>query len=133
MLRLWGRRRKLARTLRTGYRRTGTTYLGSIGLGNITPILGTPPNTHTSGTYGRMAAGAAGKDSTTGHWEITGVVLQKPLPTYPHGFPPNLWRNLRKLLDARLLVTRSHQAPKSLKNLARSTCALAPDPLYLRR
>lgn len=62
-------------------------YLGSIGLGNITPILGTPPRADVSGSYGRMASAAAGKDSTTGHWEMTGVVLQKPLPTYPHGFP----------------------------------------------
>src|SRR5579864_7220441 len=54
--------------------------LGSIGLGNITPIAGTPPNAQPTGAYGRMAEKAAGKDSTTGHWEITGVVLQKPLP-----------------------------------------------------
>jgi phosphopentomutase len=61
--------------------------LGQIGLGNITPILGTPPIEHASGAYGRMAEAAAGKDSTTGHWEMTGVVLRKALPTYPHGFP----------------------------------------------
>jgi len=65
-------------------------HLGSIGLGNITPILGTPPRADVSGSYGRMASAAAGKDSTTGHWEMTGVVLQKPLPTYPHGFPATL-------------------------------------------
>ncbi|HEX4715944.1 MAG TPA: phosphopentomutase [Ktedonobacteraceae bacterium] len=64
--------------------------LGQIGLGNITPILGTPPIEHASGAYGRMAEAAAGKDSTTGHWEMTGVVLRKALPTYPHGFPPEV-------------------------------------------
>src|SRR5438445_2849072 len=64
--------------------------LGSIGLGNITPILGTPPNADAQGSYGRMAESAAGKDSTTGHWEMTGVVLKKPLPTYPNGFPPDV-------------------------------------------
>src|SRR6266704_1997288 len=64
--------------------------LGSIGLGNITPILGTPPIERAKGAYGRMAEVGAGKDSTTGHWEITGVVLQKPLPTYPNGFPSDL-------------------------------------------
>ncbi len=62
--------------------------LGSLGLGNLTPIKGTPPTDEARGAYGRMAEKAAGKDSTTGHWEMTGVVLQKPLPTYPHGFPP---------------------------------------------
>src|SRR5205807_9149515 len=64
--------------------------LGQIGLGNITPIQGTPPTEHPRGAYGRMADAAAGKDSTTGHWEMMGVVLHKPLPTYPQGFPADL-------------------------------------------
>jgi phosphopentomutase len=64
--------------------------LGKLGLGNITPLLGTPAQADTIGSYGRMAEAAAGKDSTTGHWEMTGVVLQKPLPTYPNGFPPEI-------------------------------------------
>ncbi|HEY7835776.1 MAG TPA: phosphopentomutase, partial [Ktedonobacterales bacterium] len=64
--------------------------MGSLGLGNITPVQGTPPATHPSGGYGRMAEAAAGKDSTTGHWEMMGVVLERPLPTYPHGFPADL-------------------------------------------
>src|SRR5579872_2510276 len=64
--------------------------LRSIGIGNITPISGTPPVEHVLGAYGRMSEMGAGKDSTTGHWEMTGVVLQKPLPTYPHGFPPDI-------------------------------------------
>lgn len=62
-------------------------HLGSLGLGNITPIQGTPPRKDVQGVYGRLASIAAGKDSTAGHWELTGVVLKKPLPTYPHGFP----------------------------------------------
>lgn len=64
--------------------------LGSMGLGNITPVQGTPPAERPIGGYGRMAEAAAGKDSTTGHWEMTGVVLERPLPTYPHGFPVDL-------------------------------------------
>jgi phosphopentomutase len=64
--------------------------LGSMGLGNITPVQGTPPAARSIGGYGRMAEAAAGKDSTTGHWEMTGVVLERPLPTYPHGFPAEL-------------------------------------------
>jgi phosphopentomutase len=64
--------------------------MGSMGLGNITPVEGTPPTEHAIGPYGRLAEAAAGKDSTTGHWEIAGVVLDRPLPTYPHGFPPEV-------------------------------------------
>src|ERR1700676_3516222 len=52
-------------------------HLGRLGLGNIAPILGTPPTDHASGAYGRMNEWAAGKDSTTGHWEMMGVVLHK--------------------------------------------------------
>jgi phosphopentomutase len=64
--------------------------LGSLGLGNITRVLGTPPAPRPLGGFGRMAEAAAGKDSTTGHWEMAGVVLDRPLPTYPHGFPADL-------------------------------------------
>jgi phosphopentomutase len=64
--------------------------LGSLGIGNITPIDGTPPTLSARGAFGRMDEAAAGKDSTTGHWELMGVVLDRPLPTYPHGFPPEL-------------------------------------------
>ena len=78
-------------------------HLGSIGLGNITPILGTPPRTDVSGSYGRMASAAAGKDSTTGHWEMTGVVLQKPLPTYPHGFPSALVAQFEQAIGRKVI------------------------------
>ena len=64
--------------------------MGRMGLGNITPVLGTPPAERPIGGYGRMAEAAAGKDSTTGHWEMAGVVLERPLPTYPNGFPPDV-------------------------------------------
>jgi phosphopentomutase len=64
--------------------------LQRLGLGNIHPILGIPPEATPQGAYGRMAELSAGKDTTIGHWEIAGVVSPKPLPTYPHGFPPDV-------------------------------------------
>lgn len=64
--------------------------MGSLGIGNITPIEGTPPTGQARGAYGRLDEAAAGKDSTTGHWELMGVTLRRALPTYPHGFPPDL-------------------------------------------
>src|SRR4029434_5273832 len=42
------------------------------------------------GAYGRMAEASPGKDSVTGHWEMMGVVLDRPFPTFPHGFPANV-------------------------------------------
>ncbi len=65
-------------------------HLGEIGLGNITPIAGTPASSQARGAYGRLASQAAGKDSVAGHWEMMGVILKKALPTYPHGFPAEI-------------------------------------------
>jgi phosphopentomutase len=65
-------------------------HLGTLGLGNITPIAGTPPTDSAVGAFGRLIEQAAGKDSTTGHWELMGLTLRQPLPTYPLGFPPDL-------------------------------------------
>jgi phosphopentomutase len=64
--------------------------MGELGLGNITAIRGTPPTMPARGVFGRLEEAAAGKDSTTGHWELMGVTLRRPLPTYPNGFPPPL-------------------------------------------
>jgi phosphopentomutase len=65
--------------------------LGALGLGNVTEIQGVPPIQKTRGAYGRLTQVSAGKDTTTGHWELAGVILEKPFPIY-HGFPDELIR-----------------------------------------
>lgn len=64
--------------------------LGSLGLGNLTDIRGVPPIDDALGAYGRLTAVSAGKDTTTGHWELAGIKLEKPFPTYPDGFPKEI-------------------------------------------
>jgi phosphopentomutase len=64
--------------------------MGRLGLGNATEVQGVPPVAHPVGAYGVMFPQSAGKDSTTGHWEIAGLQLEKPFPTYPRGFPPEV-------------------------------------------
>ncbi len=64
--------------------------LQRLGLGNILPIDGVPPAAQPAASFGRMREASPGKDSVTGHWEMMGVVLDRPLPTYPHGFPPEV-------------------------------------------
>ena len=91
--------------------------LGSIGLGNITPIMGTPPTDHARGAFGRMAEAGAGKDSTTGHWEMTGVVLQKPLPTYPHGFPPEVVEPFEKAIGRKVIGNKAASGTEIIKEL----------------
>ena len=61
--------------------------LQAAGLGNIAPLSGVSRVERTDGAWGRMRPASAGKDSTTGHWEIAGLHLKRPFPTYPDGFP----------------------------------------------
>jgi phosphopentomutase len=63
-------------------------YLRSLGLGRVVALGGEEPPPR--GAYGRMAEASAGKDSVTGHWEMAGVVLDRPFPTFPHGFPADV-------------------------------------------
>lgn len=64
--------------------------LEALGLGNIVPIKGVKPVAAARASYGRMAEVSKGKDSTTGHWEIAGLILEKEFPTFPQGFPEDL-------------------------------------------
>jgi phosphopentomutase len=66
--------------------------LAEAGLGNVAALPGVAPTTEPEGAWGIMHPKSAGKDSTTGHWEIAGVVLERPFPTYPSGFPPDILR-----------------------------------------
>jgi phosphopentomutase len=63
--------------------------LGSLGLGSIIELDGVPPAEHPA-LYGRLHALGPGKDSTAGHWELMGVVMDGPMPTYPDGFPDDV-------------------------------------------
>src|SRR6202167_5949098 len=60
--------------------------LQALGLGSILPLTGVPPSPDPV-LHGRLHPLGPGKDSTTGHWELMGVVTKHPLPTYPDGFP----------------------------------------------
>jgi phosphopentomutase len=64
--------------------------LQRLGLGNITDIRGVPPAKAPEGCYGALVERSPGKDTTTGHWELAGVVLERAFPTYPDGFPPEV-------------------------------------------
>ncbi|TMJ11948.1 MAG: phosphopentomutase, partial [Bacillati bacterium ANGP1] len=64
--------------------------LEALGLGRIVPLEGVRPLPAPRGAYGKLAERSAGKDSTTGHWELMGVIVDRPFPTYPKGFPADL-------------------------------------------
>ena len=64
--------------------------LESLGLGHLADIVGVEPVTSPRAAYGRLTERAPGKDTTTGHWEIAGCVLEEPFPLFPQGFPQSL-------------------------------------------
>ncbi len=59
----------------------------ALGLGNVEPLEGCPPQPGAPAVAGRLIERSKGKDTTTGHWELMGIVTAQAFPTYPHGFP----------------------------------------------
>jgi len=74
-----------------------------LGLGNIAEIEGIAPQVQASGSYGRMAEKSPGKDTITGHWELAGIILEKPFPIYPNGFPATIIEKLQRQIGKKVL------------------------------
>jgi phosphopentomutase len=81
--------------------------LESLGLGNILPLEGVPPAQNPKASYGKMCQRSAGKDTTTGHWELAGLILERPFPVYPHGFPPEIIGPFEEAIGRRVLGNRT--------------------------
>jgi phosphopentomutase len=64
--------------------------LQKLGLGNIRPLADLPPIETPFGSYGKCTLKSNGKDTTTGHWEMAGIILEKAFPTFPNGFPARI-------------------------------------------
>ncbi|AMV72971.1 phosphopentomutase [Desulfuromonas carbonis] len=71
-------------------------HLQSLGLGNLLDLPGVPPVAAPRAGFGRMLEQSAGKDTTTGHWELAGIIQPQPFPTYPDGFPPDIIAAFRR-------------------------------------
>jgi phosphopentomutase len=71
-------------------RRVDLPNLQALGLGNIRPLADLPPASKPIGSYGKCTLRSNGKDTTTGHWEMAGIILKNAFPTYPDGFPPRI-------------------------------------------
>jgi phosphopentomutase len=73
--------------------------LGRLGLGMLTDIEGVAPEAAPGTAHGRLTERSAGKDTTTGHWEMSGIVLERPFPLYPEGFPPDVIEPFERRID----------------------------------
>src|SRR5262245_4663437 len=65
-------------------------HLESLGLSRVIALPGSRNGANIRGAWGRLRERSPGKDSPTGHWELAGIVLDRPFPTYPNGFPEKL-------------------------------------------
>ncbi|MCR4435537.1 MAG: phosphopentomutase [Clostridiales bacterium] len=77
--------------------------LERLGLGNMDGAKGYAREDRPVGCYGRMAEASPGKDTTTGHWEMMGIILEKPFPTYPNAFPRELIEAFEKAIHTKTI------------------------------
>lgn len=77
--------------------------LGALGLGLLTDVEGVEPRAEAGSAHGRLTERSAGKDTTTGHWEMAGVVLERPFPLYPEGFPPQIVEAFERRIGREIL------------------------------
>ena len=88
-----------------------------MGLGNITRLEGLPAVTAPEGEYGKCALASPGKDTTTGHWEMAGIILEKPFPVYPDGFPPEILEPFEKQIQRGILGNKAASGTEIIAEL----------------
>jgi phosphopentomutase len=91
--------------------------LEQLGFGHITPMLGVAPLVPAQGAYGKMRPISVGKDSISGHWELMGIHLSEPFPTYPNGFPPDVLDEFRRLTGYEVLGNKPASGTEIIKEL----------------
>lgn len=91
--------------------------LGRMGLSNIEPIKGVHQEEKPIAFFGKMAESSPGKDTTTGHWEITGLILNKPFPVYPNGFPQEIIKTLEKAIGRKIIGNKPASGTEIIKEL----------------
>ncbi len=88
-----------------------------LGLGNLKPIPQLPPAGTPEGAYGRCSLASPGKDTTTGHWEMAGIHLEKPFPLFPHGFPPEIMREFESRIGRATLGNKAASGTEIIREL----------------
>lgn len=91
--------------------------LSRLGLGNIKPLDGIPAAGKPEGAFGKCALASPGKDTTTGHWEMAGIILEKPFPVYPNGFPPEIIEPFTEKIGRGILGNKAASGTEILSEL----------------
>ena len=88
-----------------------------LGLANIKPLAGLEPAAAPVAAFGKCTLASPGKDTTTGHWEMVGIHLEKPFPLFPKGFPPEVMNEFESRIGRRSLGNRSASGTEIIKEL----------------
>ena len=91
--------------------------LESFGLGKIGDIPGVSKGVDAKAFYGKMIEASAAKDTTSGHWEIMGVITEKPFPTYPEGFPDDVIKEFTTAIGRPILGNKTASGTEIIKEL----------------
>ena len=93
--------------------------LAKIGLFNIDGVGCGKPEEEPLGSFARLREISAGKDTTTGHWEMAGIVSERPMPTFPHGFPPEVIEKLEKAFGRKILCNKPYSGTQVIRDYGR--------------
>lgn len=91
--------------------------LQKLGLGNIRDLPNLPPVAKPAGAYGKAAIGSNGKDTTVGHWELAGLIIPQPFPTYPDGFPARVLDPFKKAIGRDILGNKTASGTEIIDEL----------------
>jgi phosphopentomutase len=91
--------------------------LQRLGLGNIKPLSGIAGVDAPAAAFGRCTLASPGKDTTTGHWEMAGIHLEKPFPLYPKGFPPEVMNEFERRIGRATLGNKAASGTEIIKEL----------------
>ena len=89
-----------------------------MGLGNITDIEGVSKTENAIGYYGKSMEKSKAKDTTTGHWEIAGLILKKPFNTYPNGFPQKTIEAIEKMAGRKVVCNKPYSGTEVIDDYA---------------
>ena len=89
-----------------------------MGLGNITDIEGVSKVDNAIGYYGKSMEKSKAKDTTTGHWEIAGLISKKPFNTYPNGFPQKTIEAIEKMSGRKVVCNKPYSGTEVIDDYA---------------
>lgn len=104
--------------------------LEKMGLGNILPIEGVSPQDRCRAGWGKMAEKSPGKDTTTGHWEMMGIILQRPFPVYPDGFPDQIIDAFEQRIGTKVIGNKAASGTEIIQELGREHMATGYPIVY---